>query len=52
MDGLNEEWNISSRDGSAVYTTLKPVEENKKLYEKNIRNDKFKNDYSIVLPIN
>ena len=24
MDGLNEEWNISSRDGSAVYTTLKP----------------------------
>ena len=121
MDGLNEEWNISSRDGSAVYTTLKPgkytfrvkvvnsdgiftdestisfvikktfwqsniayciyvgfilliilcivykvkilkrliasqtkeinrqMEENKKLYEKNIRNEKFKNDYFVNL---
>ena len=47
--GLNEELNISSRDGSAVYTTLKPVEENKKLYEKNIRNEKFKNDYFVNL---
>ena len=121
MDGLNEEWNISSRDGSAVYTTLKPgkytfrvkvvnsdvifkdestisfvikkpfwqsniayciyvgfilliilcivykvkilkrliasqtkeinrqMEENKRLYEKNIRNEKFKNDYFVNL---
>ena len=121
MDGLNEEWNISSRDGSTVYNSLKPgnytfrvkavnsdggftdesiinivikksfwqsdiayciyvafillivlyiiyrmkflnelvakqtkkikqqMEENKRLYEKNIRNEKFKNDYFVNL---
>ncbi|WP_294389496.1 sensor histidine kinase, partial [uncultured Clostridium sp.] len=121
MDGINQEWNIGSTDGYAVYNSLKPgnytfrvkavnsdggftdesiinivikksfwqsdiayciyvafillivlyiiyrmkflnelvakqtkkikqqMEENKRLYEKNIRNEKFKNDYFVNL---